>query len=164
MAKLNIPKNYLDLTLDELMNKIIEPEYLTVLDSFKVHKPDDYKKVIHKINEILSEDNQLEFLNATEDDEDENKWLIEIGMDETTLEFPIQQEEDKIEDRGLVEGINKLFHKLKTDFRLFSYWDSEWDSHSIGFGIIEKKLIKELSKIIQNRKENDWFELFYISE
>ncbi len=164
MAKLNIPKNYLDLTLDELMNNILEPHHLTILDSFKVNKPDDYEKVIYQINEILEESYQLEFLSASEDEEDENKWLIEIGIEETTLEFSIQQEEDKIEDRGLVDGINKFFHKVKADFRLFSYWDSEWDSHSIGFGLIHKKLIKELSQIMQDRKENDWFELFYISE
>ncbi len=164
MAKLNIPKNYLDLTLDELMNKILESHHLTILESFKVNKPDDYEKVIRQINEILDEDHQLEFLNASEDEDDENKWLIEIGIEETTLEFPIQQEEDKIDDRGLVNGINKFFQKLKVNFRLFSYWDSEWDSHSIGFGIINKKSIKEFNDLMQNRKENDWFELFYISE
>lgn len=164
MAKLNIPKNYLDLTLDELMNKIIDSSHLIILESFKIHKPDDYEKVISQINEILSEDYVIEVLNATEDEEDDNKWLLEIGIEDTTLEFSFQQEEDKIEDRALVNGINKLFSKLKIPFRLFSYWDSEWDSHSIGFGIVAKDTIQELSQIMHNRKENDWFELFYINE
>lgn len=163
MAKLNIPKNYLDLTLDELINQILDSHKLVILESFRVLKPDDYEKVIHSINEILEQDCQIEFLSAVEDEEDENKWLLEIGIDETSLEFSIQQEEDKIDDRGLVDGINLLFHKLKADFSLFSYWDSEWDSHSIGFGIISNDCINDLTKIIHNRKENDWFELFYIT-
>ncbi len=164
MAKLNIPKNYLNLTLDELMNSILNPKQLVLLDSFKVHKPEDYKKVIQQLNEIIETNYQIEFISAVEDEEDENKWLIEIAIDEENLEIPIQQEEDKIDDRGIVNGINKLFHKLKWDIRLFSYWDSEWDSHSIGFGLVPKSLIKKLCEIIQDRKENDWFELFYISE
>jgi len=162
MAKLNIPKNYLDLTLDELINSIFDKNCIKI--SSKIHKPDDYEKVIHKINEILEESFQMEFLSASENEEDENQWIFEIGVDEIVVEFTLYQEEDKIEDRGLVNGINQLFNKLKTGFSLFSYWDSEWDSHKIGFGLVSNKSKKDIQNIINSRKENDWFELFYISE
>jgi hypothetical protein len=52
---------------------------------------------------------------------------------------------------------------LKADFLLFSFWDSEWDSHTIGFGIIPSKSKKQILELMNSRKENDWFELFYIS-
>ncbi len=164
MAKLNIPKNYLDLTLDELLSTIFGTNQLICIESYKIKKPQDYKKVIHVINEILPENFQVDFMDVTEDEDDENKWIIELGIEDITAEIPLQQEEDKIEDRVLVDGMNKIFHKSKADFKLFSYWDSEWDSHSLGFGLVSKSNIKELLNLIKSRKENDWFELFYISE
>jgi|YNPMSStandDraft_2_1061718.scaffolds.fasta_scaffold01753_4 hypothetical protein len=163
MAKLNIPKNYLSLTLFELISQIIDNKKIAVIEKLKIHKPDDYQKVIKSINEILDEDYQLELVSVTEGEQDENQWILEIACDETSLEFSILQEEDKIDDRGIVDGINQIFSKLKADFLLFSFWDSEWDSHTIGFGIIPSKSKKQILELMNSRKENDWFELFYIS-
>lgn len=164
MQSLNIPKNYLNLTLDELLNNVLGSENLVVLSSSETYVEgiDSYKDAIKSFNAFMPAEYTLRWVSGS--DEDETEWTIVLScMDaDEEEEFNVSPEEKIIDDRAIINAINRLLNKVGTTFRVFSYWDSEWDGDTIGFGIISEKLIPELKNILKIREENDWHEVFSI--